>query len=299
MVLRPSPARVPPAAVRAAAREALDLLARGHRCCTAVGIARAHQLAAGRPVSDADVVKMCAYFARHAVDRRPDWKARATPGYVAWQAWGGDAGRRWACAELASGRVRRNPTLPGPTARLSVYRSGADDAYPKVWAHLVMRGLERTRPRGEDTHHIWLGSLLRCVEYYDAERRAVLMTIVGFGVARDDAERVPLLDATAEMRIDADGRSRWVYSSRMEAIKRGEAGWRQLPKNVGVATNRVPWVYAEYGALYDWLDEAIRTLAPPLGPKEETLVYDIPTADLPAIVRVPARLVGEKRARLT
>ena len=91
--------RVAPPGVRAAARMALDWLDRGYRCCTPVGRARARQLAGGHPVSDADIVKMCSYFARHAVDRRPGWTNPPTPGAVAWYAWGGDAGRTWACAE--------------------------------------------------------------------------------------------------------------------------------------------------------------------------------------------------------
>lgn len=38
---------------------------------------------------------MNAWFSRHKVDRRPGWKALRTPGYVAWQIWGGDPARRW------------------------------------------------------------------------------------------------------------------------------------------------------------------------------------------------------------
>ena len=42
--------------------------------------------------------KMNAWFARHSVDRRPNWDkvGEETPGYVAWLLWGGDAGRTWA-----------------------------------------------------------------------------------------------------------------------------------------------------------------------------------------------------------
>jgi hypothetical protein len=47
---------------------------------------------------------MHSFFSRHAVDRKPDWgaKGKETPGYVAWQAWGGDAGAAWAARQAAS-----------------------------------------------------------------------------------------------------------------------------------------------------------------------------------------------------
>ena len=48
----------------------------------------------------ADVVKrMASYFARHAVDKNgKDFDNAENPsaGFIAWQLWGGDAGRDWA-----------------------------------------------------------------------------------------------------------------------------------------------------------------------------------------------------------
>lgn len=45
---------------------------------------------------------MNAWFARHAVDRKPGWSlpGKETPGYVAWLLWGGDAGRTWAADKV-------------------------------------------------------------------------------------------------------------------------------------------------------------------------------------------------------
>lgn len=91
--------RIAPANVRKAAREGWRLHESGYRGGTKVGWARARQLSGGREVSDNDVLAMYAYFARHAVDRRPWWKNPPTPGYVAWMLWGGDAGRSWATRE--------------------------------------------------------------------------------------------------------------------------------------------------------------------------------------------------------
>lgn len=47
-----------------------------------------------------DVVKMKAYFTRHTVDKDAEGFTRGgdgypSPGRVAWDAWGGDAGERW------------------------------------------------------------------------------------------------------------------------------------------------------------------------------------------------------------
>ena len=67
---------------------------------TSVGRARATQLANGNPVSDDVVNRMRAYFARHKVDKEAEgfYVGQAgfpSPGRVAWDAWGGDAGERW------------------------------------------------------------------------------------------------------------------------------------------------------------------------------------------------------------
>ena len=67
---------------------------------TDVGKHRAQQLAQGEELSDEDVKKMQAYFARHEVDKDAEGfsggsKGFPSPGRVAWDAWGGDEGKRW------------------------------------------------------------------------------------------------------------------------------------------------------------------------------------------------------------
>lgn len=90
----------PPADVRAAAARGLELRREFNRGGTAVGVARARDLSNGKSVSAQTIRRMVSYFARHAVDKRPDWSnpSNPTPGYIAWMLWGGDAGRRWANA---------------------------------------------------------------------------------------------------------------------------------------------------------------------------------------------------------
>jgi len=92
----------PPAGVAVAAKRALKWIEQGLAGSgfTAVGRARAVQLASGRDVS-ADVVnRMISYFARHAVDSKAVGFSQGEEGFpsagrVAWDAWGGDAGQEW------------------------------------------------------------------------------------------------------------------------------------------------------------------------------------------------------------
>lgn len=88
---------VVPAGVAAAAADGLRLVAAGYagRGLTTGAVMRARVLARGGPVSRETVRKMRNWFRRHHVDRRPNWAGIKTPGWVAWQLWGGSAGWRW------------------------------------------------------------------------------------------------------------------------------------------------------------------------------------------------------------
>lgn len=91
-----------PEGVRSAAKRAIAWIGEGKagKGFTSVGRGRATQLAAGGTVSRETVIKMRAYFARHGVDKQAEGfsageKGYPSPGRVAWDAWGGDAGRTW------------------------------------------------------------------------------------------------------------------------------------------------------------------------------------------------------------
>lgn len=91
---------VPPLAVQRAAARGLELRRLHRRGGTAVGVARARDLANGRPVSESTRARMRSYFARHAVDliapgARPGEPGYPSAGLIAWLLWGGDAGYRW------------------------------------------------------------------------------------------------------------------------------------------------------------------------------------------------------------
>ncbi len=97
-----------PKGVQVAAKDGLRLVAEGYggKGLTDEALDRARKLARGVPIAhfqtrpDGSTNKssaqfMHAWFARHKVDKRPRWQERATPGWVAWQIWGGDAAKRW------------------------------------------------------------------------------------------------------------------------------------------------------------------------------------------------------------
>ena len=92
----------PPAGVAEAAKRALKWISEGKAGSgfTAVGRARAVQLASGRDVSADTVNRMLSYFARHEVDKQATGFNNGEDGFpsagrVAWDAWGGDAGESW------------------------------------------------------------------------------------------------------------------------------------------------------------------------------------------------------------
>ena len=92
----------PPAGVAVAAKRALQWIADGFAGSgfTAVGRARAVQLASGADVSADTVNRMISYFARHEVDKQATGFNNGEDGFpsagrVAWDSWGGDAGQSW------------------------------------------------------------------------------------------------------------------------------------------------------------------------------------------------------------
>ena len=87
----------PPQGVREALRRGLELHEAG---ASGDGlqpetVAWARRMASGEPASREKIIKMRAWHARHAVDKRPGWDNPPTPGYVAFLLWGGEPGRVW------------------------------------------------------------------------------------------------------------------------------------------------------------------------------------------------------------
>lgn len=83
-----------------AARRALKWKDEGKRGGTTVGLARANQLAKKEPLSQSTVMRMHSFFSRHEVDKKATGfnsgeEGFPSPGRVAWDLWGGDAGASW------------------------------------------------------------------------------------------------------------------------------------------------------------------------------------------------------------
>lgn len=96
--------RIPPEAVAKAAQEGLAYREKFHRGGTAVGIARARQLANREELTATDIRRIYAYFARHEVDKKGkdfDNLARPSNGRIAWLLWGGEPGKEWVAKERA------------------------------------------------------------------------------------------------------------------------------------------------------------------------------------------------------
>jgi phage I-like protein len=89
----------PPKGAQESAKRALEVRASkppSQRGMTAVGIARARDLANGKTLSPDTVRRMKAYFDRHEVDKKgATWKDQGK-GWQAWEGWGGNAGATWA-----------------------------------------------------------------------------------------------------------------------------------------------------------------------------------------------------------
>lgn len=143
----------PPADVAAAAKRGLELRAEqppSNRGGTAVGIARAKQLANRDPVSLDTIKRMVSFFARHEVDKKGEGWGKDSKGYQAWLLWGGDPGRRWAESVLRRSE-KKGDSLQ---AAWQVARLDSDDDYldeddmtlkSKLEAALAEVAAEKTR----------------------------------------------------------------------------------------------------------------------------------------------------------
>lgn len=86
--------------MKSAARRALQWKSEGKRGGTRVGLARANQIVNGTNLSPSTVARMYSFFSRHEVDKQATGfnsgeEGFPSPGRVAWDLWGGDAGFSW------------------------------------------------------------------------------------------------------------------------------------------------------------------------------------------------------------
>lgn len=94
---------IPSKDMKEEAQRAIEWRDAGRDGGTAVAWARANQIINGEKLSESTVLRMYSFFRRHEVDKeaegfRPGEEGYPSAGRVAWAAWGGDAGYRWATA---------------------------------------------------------------------------------------------------------------------------------------------------------------------------------------------------------
>jgi hypothetical protein len=86
--------------MKSAAARALQWKKEGKAGGTRVGLARANQIVNGTNLSRSTVARMYSFFSRHEVDKKATGfnsgeEGFPSPGRVAWDLWGGDAGFSW------------------------------------------------------------------------------------------------------------------------------------------------------------------------------------------------------------
>ena len=145
----------PPAGVRSAAKRGLELRSKFGRGGTSVGIARGRDLSNGKSVSASTIRRMNSFFARHAVDKRPDWSNPSKPsnGYIAHLLWGGDAGRAWA-SKVSKHLDAKKKEYPSYVfnSNIDIYRHRNDEALKKEQQrHKVEYSIKSRRQRAAST----------------------------------------------------------------------------------------------------------------------------------------------------
>ena len=184
----------PPKAVRAAARRALDWIGEGKAGggFTAVGRARAGQLASGNSVSLATLKRMKSFFSRHEVDKdalgfSQGEKGYPSPGRVSWDAWGGDAGFAWAESMVAQAEKKVEKHNPGMHDQ-KTHGSWADDIAQEI--------LDGGHPKveGENVSAFLMAAAKR-TDHPDLTELSVDGTLLfgdeGMGIARKDMPQIP------------------------------------------------------------------------------------------------------------
>lgn len=102
----------PTSGMKAAARRALEWKKEGKRGGTRIGLTRANQIVNGTALSDSTVMRMFSFFSRHEVDKKATGfnsgeEGFPSPGRVAWDLWGGDAGFSWSRQKATSIKNKR------------------------------------------------------------------------------------------------------------------------------------------------------------------------------------------------
>ena len=115
----------PTEGMAAAAKRALKWKEEGKPGGTAVGLARAHQLANREKLSERTVLRMYSFFSRHEPDKQATGFNSGEEGYpskgrVAWDLWGGDGGYTWSKTKRDQIMANRGKSLPTISQQLAL-----------------------------------------------------------------------------------------------------------------------------------------------------------------------------------
>ena len=97
--------RKPTAGMIKEAEQGLEWRREYNRGGTAVGVARARDIASGKNLSLSSIKRMYSFFSRHEVDKQAEGFNYGEEGYpsagrIAWALWGGDAGFKWSTKKV-------------------------------------------------------------------------------------------------------------------------------------------------------------------------------------------------------
>jgi hypothetical protein len=206
----------PPKAVRSAARRALDWIGEGKAGggFTSVGRARASQLASGESVSLETLKRMKSFFSRHEVDKNAlgfsqGEKGYPSPGRVAWDAWGGDAGFAWAESMVA--RAEKDEEV-------AKHNQGKHDQKTHgSWADGIADAINNGEHPMVEKENVsaFLMSASKRTDHPDLTELSVEGTLLygdeGMGIARKDMPQIPgkerarfLSEIEAELGVTAE-----------------------------------------------------------------------------------------------
>lgn len=185
----------PPKGVRVAARRAVEWISEGKAGdgFTSVGRMRAQQLSAGENISLATLKRMKSFFSRHEVDKdalgfSQGEKGYPSPGRVAWDAWGGDAGFSWAESQVAQAENALEKHLQGQHDQ----KAHAGDYARRISDELEAGGHPTVAP--EDISALF-GGMAKLTSHPDITELKVKGTLLfgdeGMGIARADMPQIP------------------------------------------------------------------------------------------------------------
>jgi hypothetical protein len=159
---------------------------------TAVGRARAGQLASGESISLATLKRMKSFFSRHEVDKdalgfSQGEKGYPSPGRVSWDAWGGDAGFAWAESMVAQAEKKVEKHNQGMHDQ-KTHGSWANDIAQEI--------LDGGHPKIESENvSAFLMAAAKRTDHPDLTELSVDGTMLfgddGMGIARKDMPQIP------------------------------------------------------------------------------------------------------------